>query len=178
MVFWHWAYFVPYCPLSFKLLFSLNSCFILSKYKFSNKAHVAIILSHTKMAWIHTRSNPWRYPMSNTPRRLILLINYLDCTILSPPNFHLSEFSAPTKPWLIFRSWDRFLCTLVFEIPLFLAISRTVSHWSLSIKSGMSSLFIAQQSQKDGEPIFLQACMSSHKLSLLSENLLCRLNTN
>jgi hypothetical protein len=102
-----------------------------------NKAQIVLILSHAKKAWINTQSNSWRYPTSDAIRRLILFKNCLDYILLSLPNFHFSEFSAPIE-----HKWDSYLdhgiiffYTVVLEIQQFATISRTVSRRSLSIKS-------------------------------------------
>jgi hypothetical protein len=70
----------------------------------TNTAQIVITLSHTKTTQTYTRSVPmnfWRYLMSNTPPRFILLHVYMlqlsSQFVLSLPNFYLSEFSTPKE---------------------------------------------------------------------------------
>jgi hypothetical protein len=70
-------------------------------------------------------------------------------------------------------SWTTISCTIVFDIAHLSATSRTVKRLSLSITSH-TSFFTTSEVLKDGLP----SRLSSIKLPLPSENLLCHLNTN
>jgi hypothetical protein len=146
----NWQALIKYVNYYFRYI-KFMFHFIEMQIFITNKARIVIYNSVTyKKAGIHTRSSawryptaPWRYPTSNTPLQLIALSIYP--TLFTKFLFVRFLDIHTTLPCLIFRSWDKFLSTVVFEIPQFPTISRTACRRWLSIISRTSSLFIALQ---------------------------------